>query len=123
MQAVGMSYRALRDIAAPNAGAGAFAFRAGHLVHESAVTGPDAWLSLGTDVEPVTGADVPAPARNAPAAAWESYLLATTDLTAEQLGAMGRDQMVKAYDKLTAPPEQAARGGQAGQDGKKEATS
>jgi hypothetical protein len=123
VQAVGMSYRALRDIAAPDAGAGAFAYRTGQLVHESAVTGPDAWLNLGTDVEPVTGADVPAPARNAPAAAWESFLLATTDMTAEQVGAMGRDQMVKAYDKLTAP-EPPARSGPAGQDSKKdEATS
>jgi hypothetical protein len=103
VQNVGMSYRALRDIAAPGASAGTFAYRQGQLVHESAVTGDGAWLTLGADVEPVEGADPAAPARDAPASAWEAFL-AARGFDRGQLAAMGRDQMVAAYDSSQAPP-------------------
>jgi hypothetical protein len=95
-----MNYTARHDITV----GGACMARAGDLIHEAHVTGPDAWLKLGEDVDPVTGADVPEPARSASAAAWEAFLL-SRGFGADELGAMGRDQMIAAWDKSQAPPE------------------
>ena len=98
MQFPGMNYRARHDITV----GGAVMAREGDLIHEAHVDGPDAFLKLGEDVEPVTGADVPEPARSASAAAWEAFLI-SRGFAADELGAMGRDQMIAAWDKSREP--------------------
>jgi len=105
VQFPGMNYRARHDITV----GGAVMARKGDLIHEAHVDGPDAFLKLGEDVEPVTGADVPEPARSASAAAWEAFLL-SRGFGADELGAMGCDQMIAAWDKSREPAPAAPRG-------------
>jgi len=98
MQPEGMNYRAVRDIpvVAGDAGA-AIAYRAGQLVHESAVEGPDAWLSLGADVEPVAGAVLTIPPRNASQAIWAAFMT-SRGMDADEAQASSRAQLVAAFD-------------------------
>ena len=98
MQFPGMNYIARHDITV----GGAVMARAGDLIHEAHVDGPDAFLKLGEDVDPAPGADVPEPARSASAAAWEAFLV-SRGFGADELGAMGRDQMIAAWDKSREP--------------------
>lgn len=100
MQADGMKYRAVRDIAYNNV----VAYSAGQLVHETAVDGPAAWLRLGEDVEPVEGAVIPAPARDASQGAWAAFMI-SRGLDADTAAGMSRAQLIDAYDQseVTAP--------------------
>ncbi len=67
----GYKYRALRDLWFN----GVRAQSAGGLVHESAVEGDGAWLTLGDDVEPVEGAPLNKPPLNASQAQWASFAI------------------------------------------------
>lgn len=93
----GMKFRALRPIPYN----GVVAYNPGDLVHESAVEGPDGWLAIGTDVEPVEGARLDAPARNAPQALWAAYMTSTGGMDADEAAGMSRQALMDAHD---APP-------------------
>lgn len=106
MQPDGMKYRAVRLITYNNV----VAYNPGDLVHESAVDGPAAWLALGDDVDPVEGAIIPAPSRNASQGAWASFMTAR-GLDPDTAAGMTRAQLIDAYDP--APKGRAAAKDQA----------
>lgn len=94
-----MDFRAVRDLYVGTARA----YNSGDLVHESAVTGPDAWLVIGTDVEPLPGVRLDVPPRNASQALWAAFMTsAGTD--ADEAQGMSRQQLLDAYDTASAPP-------------------
>lgn len=95
----GMKFRAIRTIQFN----GVIAYNQNDLVHESAVEGPRAWLALGTDVEPVEGARLEVPARNAPQAAWAAYL-ASAGMDADEASGMSRAALIEAHDAAQAAP-------------------
>lgn len=95
----GMQFRAVRVIPFN----GVIAYNPGDLVHESAVEGPGAWLALGTDVEPVEGARLDVPPRNAPQAAWAAYMT-STGMDADEAAGMSRQALMDARDAAQASP-------------------
>jgi hypothetical protein len=110
MQAVGMNYRAVRDIAYN----GVRAFNAGDLVHEALVDGPHAWVTLD-DVEPVEGVRLEVPALNASQSQWAAYAV-STGADADAAAGMTRAQLIAKYG----PAESSAKGHGDGDQGQAE---
>jgi hypothetical protein len=100
MPAPGYNFRAVRDINAPN---GARAYNAGDDVPESAVSGPDAWLAIGPDVEPRAGVALDVPARNASQSTWAAFAV-SRGADPEQAAGMSRADLIAAHapDEVTA---------------------
>lgn len=90
-----MTYVAIRDIVGGGDTA-ALAYRVGDLVHESAVEGDRAWLTLGVDVEPRPGAQLERPADKASQAAWVAYAVSKGGDPDEAAG-LSRAALIKAY--------------------------
>lgn len=93
-----MKFVALRDIPAPG-DTSATAYRAGELVHESAVEGDAAWLVLGADVAARPGFAVLRPAKNAGHAAWVEYAVSLGKVSADAAADMSRADLIAAADK------------------------
>jgi len=92
MAPLGYKFRAVRPILVN----GALAYNPGDLVHEDAVTGPDATLAVGDDVEPVAGAVLDAPAKNASQAAWAAYAV-SRGADRDAAAGMSRAELVNAF--------------------------
>jgi hypothetical protein len=75
---------------------GARAFNPGDLVPDSAVNGPDAWLSVGPDVAVREGHRPDRPAGNADQALWAAYAVGQ-GADAEKVKDMSRAALIKAY--------------------------
>jgi hypothetical protein len=104
---LGMKYRALHVITDPNTGARAY--NPGDLVHESAVDGEDAWLTLGVDVEPREGVKVSRPHKNAPTAQWVEFAVGQ-GLDREAAEGLSRKELIKRYGEDAKAEGQAAEG-------------
>jgi hypothetical protein len=92
----GMHFRAVRDIPLPE-NPYTFAYRAGQLVHESAVEGDGAWLAVGDDVEPVEGATLDIPARNASQSVWAAFMT-SRGMDAGKAEGSSRAELLEAFD-------------------------
>lgn len=93
MEAPGMKFVALRDIPAPGDTA-AYAYRAGELVHEDAVEGDEAWLTVGTDVAARPGFELVRPAKNAGQAAWAAYVVSLGKISEDEAADMSRSDLI-----------------------------
>lgn len=94
MEAPGMSFVAIRDIA----GGGdttAYMARVGDLVHESHVE-PEGDLKIGIDVAARASARIDRPAKNASQGAWAAYAI-SQGANAETVADMSRAELIARY--------------------------
>jgi len=92
----GMKYVALVPIDYPK-GSGVRAYNPGDLVHESAVEGDTAWLTLDEDVKPREGVSLSRPSPRSSHAAWAAYAASTGEITADDAEGLPKKELVARF--------------------------
>jgi hypothetical protein len=113
MEGIDQSYVALHDIDYNSVRA----YNKGDTVHAAAVEGPDAWLTLGEDVQAREGSHLDRPAKSASQAAWAAYAI-SEGLDPDEAQGSSRKDLIAAYGDDDTKGKRAA--GSEGDDGKLE---
>jgi len=88
----GYNFRAVRPILTN----GVLAYQTGDLVPESAVSGPDAWLAIGEDVEPCDGIVLDVPAKNASQGSWAAFAI-SRGADPDEAAGMSRADLISGF--------------------------